>query len=85
MTFSLAARQIHDHIVEIGASADWLRAAHAATKRGRMGGWFGVPKHKYDSQALMNKLKEQLGWQFPDATESDWREVAEWLFRAVPP
>jgi len=84
MTFSLAARQIHDHIIESGTSADWLRAAHAATKRGRMGGWFGKPQHKYDFPALMKKLKEQLGWQFPEATESDWREVAEWLFTEVP-
>jgi hypothetical protein len=85
MTFSLEARQIHSHIVEnIGTRDYWIRAAGAATKRGKMGGWFGKPQLKLDFRALTNKLEKQLGGQYPNATASDWREVADWLFGAVP-
>ncbi len=85
MAFSLEARQIHNHIVDDSGSSDyWIQAAGAATKRGMMAGWFGEPQHKPDFPRLMKKLKAQLGGQFPNATESDWREVADWLFGAVP-
>jgi hypothetical protein len=85
MTFSLEARQIHNQIVENSRTSDyWIQAASAATKRGKFGGWFGDPQRKRDFSALTSKLKEQLGGQFPNASNSDWREVADWLFEAAP-
>jgi hypothetical protein len=85
MTFSLEARQIHNQIVENSGTSDyWTQAASAATKRGKFGGWFAKAQYKRDFRALTKKLKEQLGGQFPNATESDWREVADWLFGAAP-
>ena len=84
MTFSLEARQIHNLIVDnIGTSDYWIQAAGAATKRGKFAGWFGNPQYKQDFPALAKKLKEQLGGQFPNAIDSDWREVADWLFETV--
>jgi len=85
MTFSLEARQIRNQIVDNSSTTDyWIQAAGAATKRGKMGGWFGEPQRKPDFPALMNKLKAQLGGQFPNATKNDWREVADWLFEQCP-
>ncbi len=85
MTFSLEARQIHNQIVDNRPTNDyWIQAAGAATKRGKMGGWFAEPQYKRDFPALTNKLKKQLGGQFPNATSSDWREIADWLFGIVP-
>jgi hypothetical protein len=48
-----------------------------------MGGWFGEPQYKLDFPALTNKLKDKLRVPFPYATDSDWREVADWLFQAA--
>jgi hypothetical protein len=83
MKFSLRARRIHEHIVESGTAADWIKAAGAATKRGKLGGWFGEPQHKLDFPALTTKLKTELGGPFPETTDGDWREVADWLFQSA--
>jgi len=83
MKFSVRAGQIHEHIVESGTAGDWIKAAGTATKRGKMGGWFGEPQHKLDFRSLTNKLQKELGGPFPDATDGDWREVADWLFQAA--
>jgi hypothetical protein len=84
MRFSLGAGQIHERIVNGGTAGGWIKAAGAASKRGKFGGWFADPQLKLDFPALINKLKNELGGQFPNATDSDWREVADWLFGAVP-
>lgn len=85
MKFSLEARQIHNHILDNSGTSDyWISAAGAAIKRGKMAGWFAKPQLRPDFPALTNKLKKQLGGQFPNATGSDWREVADWLFGAAP-
>lgn len=85
MTFSLEARQIHNHIVENSRTSDyWIQAASSATKRGKFWGWFAEPQHKRDFRTLTSKLKQQLGGQFPNANNNDWHEVADWLFEAAP-
>lgn len=83
MAFSVKAQEIHKWILDNNQTDYWAREAEKFTVQ--KGQYQPGPRYTHDVPGLVNKLKADLGSTIKGATDSNWEEIADWLFELTTP
>ena len=83
MPFSVKAQEIHDCILKANQTDYWVGVARRYVRRRRQ--YQPGPHSIRRLWSLIARLKVELSGAVPDANDSHWEEIANWLFDLVSP
>jgi len=83
MPFSVKAQEILDYLLNHTLVDEYISVAKDYIER--KGQYEPGPPFSMNVPSLAERLKSDLGNAVQDASDSDWRDVADWLLRRAMP